>query len=121
MSATLLSATLSVTSEPVNTWTNPKELRVCARAWAKKIRVQPRRIQTQRMTKKWASCSASGTVTFSTDLLGRDRKFGEAVIVHELLHLVAANHGKLFRSLLRSYMPDAETILGTHVSCGFAE
>lgn len=101
------------------TWANVEELKSCARAWAKTIRVQPRRIQAQQMTTKWASCSLGGTVTFSTDLLEREREFGEAVIVHELLHLVAPNHGKLFRSLLRSYMPNAESVLGDRTSCGF--
>lgn len=102
-----------------HTWTDAGELKACAREWADRIRVKPRRIQVQRMTKKWASCSRQGTLTFSTDLLERERTFGEAVIVHELVHLVAPNHGKLFRSLLRSYMPDADAILAGEVSCGF--
>lgn len=38
------------------------------------------------MTKKWASCSTSGRICFSTDLLEEDSAFQEAVIVHELLH-----------------------------------
>ena len=31
------------------------------------------------------------------------------VIVHELLHLRVANHGKLFKSLIRAYLPGWET------------
>jgi predicted metal-dependent hydrolase len=30
------------------------------------------------------------------------------VIVHELLHLKVRNHGKLFKSLLRAYLPNYE-------------
>jgi len=30
---------------------------------------------------------------------------GDFVILHELLHLKIPNHGKLFRSLLRAYLP----------------
>jgi hypothetical protein len=60
------------------------------------------------MHTKWASCSRSGTLTFSLDLLGESRFFGEHVIVHELLHLMVPNHGQLFRSLLRTYVPEAD-------------
>jgi predicted metal-dependent hydrolase len=84
------------------------EFKDCARAWAEKIRVNPARIQVQRMTQKWASCSPGGVVTFSTDLLDEDRAFGEAVMVHELVHLKVPNHGPVFRSLLKAYLPRAE-------------
>jgi hypothetical protein len=30
------------------------------------------------------------------------------VIVHELLHLIAPNHGKVFKSFLLAYLPDWE-------------
>ena len=49
------------------------------------------------MSKKWASCSPlMGTVSFNAELLQEPRDFGEAVIVHELLHLITPNHGRLF-------------------------
>ena len=79
-------------------WKDAKEFKDFAQAWAEKIQVKPARIQVQRMTKKWASCSPGGIVTFSTDLLSEDRRFGEAVIVHELIHLKVPNHGPVFRS-----------------------
>jgi predicted metal-dependent hydrolase len=86
-------------------WESAMEFKECARAWAEKIRVKPARIQVQAMTKKWASCSPSGVVTFSSDLLGEDRAFGEAVIVHEFIHLKVPNHGPVFRSLVKAYLP----------------
>jgi predicted metal-dependent hydrolase len=36
--------------------------------------------------------------------------FREYVIVHELLHLKVPNHGKLFKSLLRAYIPNYEVV-----------
>ncbi|PZS36625.1 MAG: metal-dependent hydrolase [Pseudonocardiales bacterium] len=84
-------------------WHNAGEFRAAVRAWAERIKVKPRRIQIQEMAKKWASCSPAGTVSFSRDLLNMDREFGEAVIVHELVHLRVPNHGKLFRSLVSSF------------------
>lgn len=92
-------------------WRDAEDLKSCARAWADKIGVRPKRIQLQRMSKKWGSCSSSGIVTYSKELLARGREFGEAVVVHELIHLKIRNHGRLFRSLLRAYMPRAEVLL----------
>jgi hypothetical protein len=89
-------------------WQSADDFKDCARAWAEKIRVKPARIQVQRMTQKWASCSPGGVVTFSTDLLSEDRAFGESVIVHELIHLRVPNHGPVFRSLLKAYLPSGD-------------
>lgn len=119
MSLDVTTSLASSAASAQDIWQDADDLKACARAWAEKIRVRPRRVQVQRMTKKWASCSRAGTLTFSTDLLQRDRTFGEAVIVHELIHLVAPNHGKLFRSLLSAYLPAAEHVLRGQVACGF--
>ena len=74
--------------------------------WAQRIRVKPRQVRFQKMERKWASCSTRGTVSFSTELLSQPPHFREYVIVHELLHLKVPNHGKLFKSLLRAYLPN---------------
>jgi predicted metal-dependent hydrolase len=78
--------------------------------WAERIRVHPRQLRLQPMRRKWASCSTLGTVSFSTDILGQSLEFREYVIVHELLHLKVPNHGKLFKTLLRAYIPNYESI-----------
>lgn len=94
-------------------WTDPTEFKERAWEWAAEIGVSPHSIRLQKMRTKWGSCSEAGVVTFSSDLLSRHREFGEAVILHELLHLKFPNHGKVFKSFLRSYMPRAESILTT--------
>jgi len=76
--------------------------------WAEKIQVKPKRVRFQKMTNKWASCSAAGQITFNTALLRKPRKFQEAVIVHELIHLIIPNHGKLFKSMFLSFAPEGE-------------
>jgi predicted metal-dependent hydrolase len=75
------------------------------------------------MRRKWASCSTAGTVTFSTDLLLEGEDFQEVVIVHELLHLLVPNHGRVFRSLMKAYVPTWERIASGRVSrsCGFGQ
>jgi hypothetical protein len=74
-------------------------------SWAVKIRVKPEQVRLQKMTRKWASCSTRGWVTFSEDLLQESGSFQDYVIVHELLHLKIPNHGKLFKSLLSAHLP----------------
>lgn len=51
--------------------------------WAARIDVKPKRVQIQRMTTKWASCSTAGRICFSTELLSEAEPFREFVIVHE--------------------------------------
>lgn len=76
--------------------------------WASKIGVTPERVQIQRMTKKWASCSPGGRISLSKDLLRKETDFQQVVIVHELLHLRVPNHGKLFKSLMNAFVPGWE-------------
>jgi hypothetical protein len=40
--------------------------------------------------------------------LNLSNPFGEFVIVHELVHLLAPNHGKVFKSFMSAYLPDWE-------------
>jgi predicted metal-dependent hydrolase len=71
---------------------------------AARIGVEPKEIHVRDMTRKWASCSSRGRLTFDIDLLTQPPEFRDEVIVHEPLHLKLPNHGKLFRSLLRSHI-----------------
>jgi predicted metal-dependent hydrolase len=57
------------------------------------------------MTRKWASCTTTGWIRSSKDLIKEDIRFREVVIVHELFHLQVPNHGKLFKSLMNVYLP----------------
>ena len=72
---------------------------------AGRIGVRPKRIEVRWMRTKWASCSQKGRLLFSRRLLRERPSVRRSVIVHELLHLVVPNHGKLFKALLRAYIP----------------
>jgi len=88
--------------------------------WASRIGVRPKRVQVQRMTTKWASCSTSGRLCFSRDLLSEGAAFQEVVIVHELLHLRVPNHGTLFKSLMTALVPGWQEMGGLPIPlmCG---
>ncbi len=83
-----------------------QDLRCRVLAWAVKLKVNPRVIRVQKMRRKWGSCSAAGTITLAVDLLDQDERFQDYVIVHELLHLRYAHHGRLFKALLSAHVPD---------------
>ncbi len=74
--------------------------------WSRRIGVRPKLVQIRAMRRKWASCSTAGRVSFSRDLLKKRAKFRDFVIVHELVHLQVPNHGKLFKSLMKAYVPE---------------
>ncbi len=78
------------------------------RAWARRLGVEDRvrEVHLRPMTRKWASCSSQGRLTFDVELLRQPASFRREVIVHELLHLKVPNHGKLFRALLRAYLAE---------------
>lgn len=82
-----------------------QDLKRRALAWAVKLRVNPRVIRVQRMTRKWGSCSSAGTVTLAADLLGKEARFQDFVMVHELLHLRMPRHGRLFKALMTAHVP----------------
>lgn len=97
--------------KPIRTtaWHDADDLRWAVRNWAARIGVKPARIQVRPMQTKWASISTSGSMTLDVDLLRLPQELGEFVIVHELVHLLAPNHGRVFKSFMHAYMPDWET------------
>jgi predicted metal-dependent hydrolase len=92
-----------------STWHDAEDLRWAARNWATRIGVKPTRVQIRPMQTKWASISTSGCMTLDIGLLALPKELGEFVIVHELVHLLAPNHGKVFKSFMHAYLPDWET------------
>lgn len=72
--------------------------------WAEHLEVAATEVRLMSMSRKWASCSTRGRVTFANDLLAQPEEFRREVIVHELLHLKVPNHGPLFRALLLAHL-----------------
>jgi predicted metal-dependent hydrolase len=74
--------------------------------WSKRLRVEARIIRVQRMTRKWGSCSTTGTITLAEDLIEQEPGFQDFVIAHELLHLRVPTHGRLFKALMSLHLPN---------------
>ena len=65
------------------------------------------RVRVRKMHTRWGSCNhAKGYLNFSLNLIERDSRFVEYVVLHELAHLIHANHGADFYALIAQIMPD---------------
>ena len=77
-------------------------------SWARKLRVEPKQVHVRPMKQKWGSSSTCVRLTFDTELLRQHASFRRRVIVEEVLHLRIPNHSKLFKSMLKAYLADAD-------------
>lgn len=89
-------------------WKDAQELKNAVHEWCDRIQVKVKQIQLRPMKQKWASISTTGRLTLNTELLDLPKDLGEFVIVHELVHLLVPNHGKLFKCFMFTYLPDWE-------------
>lgn len=95
---------------PASLWQSPDELKWGVRSWASRIGVVVPSIQMRSMRSKWASISLNGRLTLNYELLELPSELVEYVVVHELVHLLAPNHGKVFKSFMNAYLPDWERL-----------
>lgn len=91
-------------------WSDKKEFKERVYHFADKIGVKVNSLYVRPMKNKWASCSSNGNLNFNNELLQMGKDVGDYVIVHELLHFHAPNHGKLWKSLMRAHLGEYEKI-----------
>lgn len=89
-------------------WQDVDELRWAVQSWVTRIGIKSVQIYVRPMKRKWASMSSTGRLTLDASLLKLPKELGEFVIVHELVHRLAPNHGKVFKSFMLAYLPDWE-------------
>lgn len=95
----------------MTTWQSKEEFKTRVREWAQKLDVEVRIISMRAMKNKWASYTkATDLLIFNTELLEMDKEIGDYVIVHELLHFIVPNHGKLWKSLMRAHLGEYEKL-----------
>lgn len=64
-------------------------------------------LRIRKMTSRWGVCNTKlKTVTLNLELIKRDTKYLDYVIVHELSHLVYANHSKDFWNVVSENISD---------------
>jgi predicted metal-dependent hydrolase len=92
-------------------WESKEAFKQRVREWADKIGVEVHTISLRAMKNKWASYTKrTDLLIFNVELLDMDEELGDYVIVHELLHFIVPNHGKLWKSLMLAHLGDYQTI-----------
>ena len=63
------------------------------------------------MSSRWGVCNVkSKNITLNSELIKRDIKYLDYVIVHELSHLIYANHSRSFWNLVEENCPNYKEI-----------
>ena len=94
------------TIETARPFADATDLRFAVHHWADKLEVRVHSICIRAMTRKWASISTRGRLTLNSEVLTLPRDLAEFVVVHELVHLLAPNHGPVFKCFMSAYLPD---------------
>ena len=64
-------------------------------------------LKIRKMTSKWGVCNVTDkNITLNLELIKLDTKYLDYVIVHELSHLIYANHSKDFWNVVSKYIKD---------------
>ena len=72
-----------------------------------KYKIKMPRISFRAMKTRWGSCTpGKGTIRFNLQLTDKPQECVEYVVVHELAHLVYANHSKDFWRVVEEILPD---------------
>lgn len=102
-----MKASLARGAQQANRWQYGEKMHWAVRYWATRIGVKAPQIRFQTLKTQWATISG-GRMTLRPELLVLPKDLGEFVIVHELVHLLAPNHGKVFKLFLDAYLPGWE-------------
>ena len=69
-------------------------------------------LKIRKMTSRWGVCNIKlKTITLNLELIKRDTKYLDYVIVHELSHLVHGDHSARFWNLVENNCPDYKKIV----------
>ena len=79
----------------------------CRKNFAR-YRLPPSKMRLRRMSRRWGSCTPTGTITLNPDLVKMPPSCIEYAITHELCHLVHPDHSRYFFALLLRCQPDWE-------------
>ena len=61
----------------------------------------------KKLKSKWGSCDViKKHITFNSELMKYPQSAVEYIVIHELAHLIEANHSKKFHNIVSLYMPE---------------
>lgn len=75
--------------------------------WERELGVRAGAVGIKRMSTRWGSCNpVAGRLWFNLELGKRRPALLECVVVHELAHLLVADHGPRFKALMTRHLPE---------------
>ncbi len=75
--------------------------------WSPLIGVRVDACTVRRMTSRWGSANPErGRFTLNLELAAYPPEYLEYVVVHEMVHLIEAGHGRSFQRLMNRHLPD---------------
>ena len=75
--------------------------------WSSPIGVRVTACTVRRMTSRWGSASPERKrITLNLELAAHPAEYLEYVVVHEMVHLIEAGHGRAFQRLMNRHLPD---------------
>lgn len=76
-------------------------------SWQKRMGVHYTGLRVHTMKTRWGSCNVrSGRINLNALLACWPKQCLELIVVHELTHLLEANHGQRFHALMSNHLPD---------------
>lgn len=72
----------------------------------KSLQLPPPLVRLRRMSTRWGSCTAMGTIILHPDLVMVPSQCIDYVITHELCHRKVLGHDRRFYALVDRYLPD---------------
>ncbi len=82
-----------------------ERLREKADRFARQMDVTPAGVSVRAFRSRWGSCDSQGQVVFNWPIIKAPHPVVDYVVIHELAHLVHANHSKAFWQLVESHCP----------------
>ena len=78
--------------------------------WNQRYGYRWKRVTIRNQSTRWGSCSSAGTLSFHAGVIDLPERLQDYLIVHELCHLRALNHGEQFWNLVQKALPDARVL-----------
>lgn len=75
--------------------------------WSQKMELKYSGVSFRNQKTRWGSCSTAGHISLNWKLVFAPEAVIDYVVIHELAHLVHANHSVRFWNLVESFDPDA--------------
>ena len=73
--------------------------------YARQMDVAPAGVSVRAFRSRWGSCNKRGQVVFNWHIIKAPHPVVDYVVIHELAHLVHANHSRAFWLLVESHCP----------------